>query len=68
MSQREAEARHEILLESYFMKIQIESRVLGDLAGNHIVPTAIKYQNMRLIDNVQRLEGHHGRGDVRNGS
>ena len=37
------------------MKIQIESRVLGDLAGNHIVPTAIKYQNT-LIDNVQRLK------------
>lgn len=55
MSNREAEARHEILLESYFMKIQIESRVLGDLAGNHIVPTAIKYQNT-LIDNVQRLK------------
>lgn len=55
MSHREAEARHEILLESYFMKIQIESRVLGDLAGNHIVPTAIKYQNT-LIDNVQRLK------------
>jgi glutamine synthetase len=55
MSHREAEARHEILLESYFMKIQIESRVLGDLAGNHIVPTAIKYQNV-LIDNVQRLK------------
>jgi glutamine synthetase len=55
MSKREAEARHEILLESYFMKIQIESRVLGDLAGNHIVPTAIKYQNT-LIDNVQRLK------------
>ncbi len=55
LSKREAEARHEILLESYFMKIQIESRVLGDLAGNHIVPTAIKYQNT-LIDNVQRLK------------
>ena len=55
MSHREAEARYEILLESYFMKIQIESRVLGDLAGNHIVPTAIKYQNV-LIDNVQRLK------------
>jgi len=56
LTKREAEARHEILLESYFMKIQIESRVLGDLAGNHIVPTAIKYQNV-LIDNVQRLKG-----------
>jgi glutamine synthetase len=55
MSHREAEARHDILLESYFMRIQIESRVLGDLAGNHIVPTAIKYQNL-LIENVQRLK------------
>ena len=55
MTRREAEARHDILLESYFMKIQIESRVLGDLAGNHVVPTAIKYQNM-LIENVQRLK------------
>ncbi|MEY2963717.1 MAG: hypothetical protein RL754_978 [Bacteroidota bacterium] len=55
MTKREAEARHDILLESYYMKIQIESRVLGDLAGNHVVPTAIKYQNT-LIDNVQRLK------------
>ena len=55
MTPREVEARHDIMLETYFMAIQIESRVLGDLAGNHIVPTAIKYQNT-LIDNVQRLK------------
>ncbi len=55
MSHVEVEARHEIMLDEYFMKIQIESRVLGDIAGNHIVPTAIRYQNL-LIDNVQRLK------------
>ena len=51
---REAEARHEILLEDYTKKIQIESRVMGDLALNHIIPTTIKYQTM-LIDNVEGL-------------
>lgn len=55
MSKVEVEARHEIMLEEYFKRIQIESRVLGDIAGNHIVPTAIRYQNM-LIENVQRLK------------
>jgi glutamine synthetase len=55
MNKLEAEARHEIMLEEYQKKIQIESRVLGDIAGNHIVPTAIKYQNL-LIENVQRLK------------
>lgn len=51
----EAEARHEIMLEEYQKKIQIESRVLGDIAGNHIVPTAISYQNT-LIENVRGLK------------
>ncbi len=55
MSETEVEARHEIMLEEYMMKIQIESRVLGDIAGNHVVPTAIRYQNT-LIENVQRLK------------
>ena len=55
MNKVEVEARHEIMLEEYQKRIQIESRVLGDLAGNHIVPTAIRYQNT-LIDNVQRLQ------------
>jgi glutamine synthetase len=52
--EREIEARHEILLETYIKKIQIESRVMGDLALNHIIPTAIAYQN-RLIENVKGL-------------
>ncbi|TVQ78010.1 MAG: glutamine synthetase type III, partial [Flavobacteriales bacterium] len=55
LSRVEAEARHEILLEEYFKKIQIESRVLGDIAGNHVVPTAIAYQNT-LIENVRGLK------------
>ena len=50
----ELHARHEILLEDYTKKIQIESRVLGDLAINHIIPTALAYQT-KLIDNVRGL-------------
>ncbi len=55
LTKRELEARYEIRLEIYIKKIQIESRVLGDLATNHIVPTAIKYQNL-LINNVRGLK------------
>jgi glutamine synthetase len=55
LSARELEARYEIRLETYTKKIQIEARVLGDLAINHIVPTVIKYQN-RLIENVKGLK------------
>lgn len=51
----ELEARHEIMLENYIMKIQIESRVMGDLALNHIMPTAIAYQN-KLIENAKGLK------------
>ncbi|GGH76530.1 glutamine synthetase [Phaeocystidibacter marisrubri] len=51
----EVEARHEILLEEYQKRIQIESRVLGDIAGNHVIPTAIRYQST-LIESVQRLK------------
>ncbi len=53
-SEREIYARYEVKLEMYSKKIQIESRVLGDLAVNHIIPTAIKYQS-ELIDNVEGL-------------
>jgi glutamine synthetase len=44
------------MLDNYIMKIQIESRVMGDLALNHIIPTAIAYQN-KLIDNANGLKG-----------
>jgi len=50
-SERELEARFEIKNEIYLKKLQIESRVLGDLALNHIIPIAIQYQNM-LLQNV----------------
>ena len=55
LSKRELEARYDIRVERYTKEIQIESRVLGDLAINHIIPTAIKYQNI-LIENVKGLK------------
>jgi glutamine synthetase len=53
-SHREAEARHEIMLETYIKKIQIESRVMGDLVMNHILPAALKYQTI-LAQNALSL-------------
>ncbi len=55
MNHVEVEARYEIELEEYVKKIQIEGRVLGDIASNHVVPTAIRYQNV-LIENVKGLK------------
>lgn len=55
MTKIETEARYEIEMEAYSMHIQIEGRVLGDIARNHIVPTAVKYQNI-LIENVKGLK------------
>ena len=60
MSKVEAEARYEIEVEEYTMRIQIEARVLGDIAGNHVVPTAVKYQNT-LIENVSGLKDIFGK-------
>jgi glutamine synthetase len=54
-TKRELEARYEIRLENYVKKIQIEARVLGDLAINHVVPVAIKYQNV-LIHNLKGIK------------
>jgi glutamine synthetase len=51
----ELEARHEIMLENYVKKVQIEARVIGDLATTYILPAAIKYQNV-LITNIQGLK------------
>jgi glutamine synthetase len=56
LNETEIEARNEIRWENYIMKIQIESRVMGDLALNHIMPTAIAYQN-KLIQNANGLKG-----------
>jgi glutamine synthetase len=54
-SHSELEARHEIELEKYLKTVQIEGRVIGDLAGNHILPAAIRYQNV-LISNIKGLK------------
>ena len=55
LTEREQHARYDIYLETYTKKIQIESRVIGDLALNHIIPTAIRYQSS-LIENVRGLK------------
>ncbi|MBP5219413.1 MAG: glutamine synthetase III [Bacteroidaceae bacterium] len=54
MTKKELEARNEIKWETYTKKIQIEARIFGDLALNHILPVATKYQSS-LIDNVHKL-------------
>ncbi|WBX77408.1 glutamine synthetase III [Tenacibaculum ovolyticum] len=61
MNKVEVAARHEIELEEYSKRIQIESRVLGDVARNHVIPTAIQYQNT-LIENVKGLKEIFGKG------
>ncbi|MBS4061757.1 MAG: glutamine synthetase III [Bacteroidetes bacterium] len=55
LTKRELLARYEIKLDKYVRKLQIESRLTGDLAMNHIIPTAIKYQNT-LIENARGLK------------
>lgn len=59
MSEVESEARYEIELEEYQMRIQIEGRILGDIATNFVIPTAISYQNT-LIENVSGLKNIFG--------
>jgi glutamine synthetase len=56
LNHKEVEARNEIRLEAYIKKVQIDARVMGDLALNHIVPTAIAYQS-KLINNANGLKG-----------
>jgi len=60
MGEVEVEARHEIELEEYTLRIQIEGRVLGDIARNHVIPVAIRYQNT-LIENVKGLKEIFGK-------
>ena len=55
LSLKEIEARNEVKWETYSKKIQIESRVLGDLAINHIIPAAVRYQST-LLDNVYKIK------------
>ncbi|MDL2220942.1 glutamine synthetase III [Parabacteroides sp. OttesenSCG-928-N08] len=54
MTRKELEARNEVKWDMYTKKIQIEARVLGDLAMNHIIPLATRYQSA-LIDNVYKM-------------
>ncbi len=54
-TKREAHARHEILLDSFYKKLQIEARVIGEMATNVIIPSAIAYQS-KLIENVKGLK------------
>jgi glutamine synthetase len=54
LSPRELEARQEIEFENYILKIQIESRLMGDITQNYFIPAAVEYQN-KLIQNVQGL-------------
>ncbi|QKJ30218.1 glutamine synthetase III [Mucilaginibacter mali] len=54
-NKREAVARHEILLESFYKKLQIEARVIGELVNNVIIPAAITYQT-KLVENVKGLK------------
>lgn len=51
----ELEARHEIELEKYLKKVQIEARIMGELATSHILPPAIRYQNL-LANNIKGLK------------
>ena len=59
MNKVEIEARYEIEVEEYTLRVQIEGRTLGDIARNHVVPTAVKYQNT-LIENVKGLKDIYG--------
>jgi len=54
-TKREIHARHEILLESFYKKLQIEARVIGELGINIILPSALAYQS-KLVENVRGLK------------
>jgi glutamine synthetase len=54
-SHSELEARHEIELEKYIKKVQIEARIMGDLAINHILPSAVDYQTT-IANNIKALK------------
>ena len=64
MTEREIVARNIVRLDTYIKKVQIEARVLGDLAINHIIPVAIDYQT-RLIENVKGLKEIFGENDYK---
>ena len=55
LAPNEVEARFEILNETYVKKLQIEARIIGDMCLNHVIPAAVRYQNL-LIENVKGLK------------
>lgn len=55
LNETELNARYEIKNEIFLKKVQIESRVIADMAANHIIPTAIRYQNV-LIENIKGIK------------
>ena len=55
LARNEVEARFEILNETYVKKLQIEARVMGDMCLNHVIPAAVRYQNV-LIENVKGVK------------
>ncbi len=55
LTRKEIAARNEVKWQMYTKKVQIESRVLGDLAINHIIPAAVRYQSV-LLDNVYKIK------------
>lgn len=59
LSARELEARFNVELKQYTLTLQIEGRALGDISRNHVIPTAVKYQNT-LIENVKGLKEIYG--------
>jgi glutamine synthetase len=61
LAPNEVEARFEILNETYVKKLQIEARIIGDICLNHVIPAAVRYQNV-LIENVKGLKDIFGDG------
>jgi glutamine synthetase len=55
LAPNEVEARFEILNETYVKKLQIEARIIGDICLNHVIPAAVRYQNV-LIENVKGIK------------
>ena len=61
LAPNEVQARCEILNETYVKKLQIEARIIGDMCLNHVIPAAVKYQNV-LIENVNGIREIFGKG------
>ena len=59
LAPNEVEARFGILNETYVKKLQIEARILGDMCLNHVIPAAVKYQNI-LIENISGMKNIFG--------